>query len=544
VCSGGWNVSAPTDNHSNTYTQAALYNGGTVRPYSGVWYCHLPTTGTSHTITTTNNAQVTVVLAFSGSIASGSPLDQAASGYVLQTTSATVFPTSSVTPGSGNELILCTWGIDDPAEAAGYSGFTFNNGFTAGPGQDEVAGNYFGCATAYLYQSAAAAISCSLTRATALTQTGQSFAIVSFKGVAGGGTAYSLSAAQGSLALGPVSLPTFTHGRPLAASQGSLALTGKTATLVKAHAYPLAASVGSLALLGVALPTFTHGRPLSAGQGTLTLTPKTVTTSWARSWALGQGSLALAPKTVVTSWARSWALGQGSLHLTAEAATLTYSAAGHTNYSLAANNGNLALSLKTITTSWARHWAVVQGSLALTPKTVTTSWARSWGLSQGSLALTDKTATLSRAKTLSAGQGSLTLTGEVLTVFAHNRSLAASQGSLALTGETATLVKSHGYALAASQGSLALASKTVTYNRGRMLATTTNYLSPHITGKTATLAWSAHPIAVQVATQGYTPRTLPIIPGGEAKYLQTELANVAKAIKAANAAIHTVNAKI
>ena len=91
----------PTDSKGNTYTALTLRSGGSDANVKGrMFFCAAPTVGTGHTFTTSSSAVSSAYLAFSGSAAS--PLDQ-------QSTAAATQP-GSVTPTENDELLVCCYG--------------------------------------------------------------------------------------------------------------------------------------------------------------------------------------------------------------------------------------------------------------------------------------------------------------------------------------------------------------------------------------------------------------------------------------------------
>jgi hypothetical protein len=638
ICSGGWLTAAPTDNHGNTYLLAVDQNSGSVRPYSYIWYCHNPVAGSSHTFTFANSAQTTAVMAFSGSTTSSTVLDKTGAGYVLKTTSATSFPTSSITPAQSGALVIATWGIDDPAEAAGYGGFSVNNGFTIGPGGDESAGSYFGCVTAYGVQSSTAPVSCTLTRATALTQTGQSYAIVSFFGAATS-QSYTLTASSGSLALTGENI-VINKALSMALAKGLLSLTGgvlSTAALRK-----MAAAYGTFAETGEAI-SVTASRHMAVVFGAFTLAGEPAVTGRGRGMSISAGSFSYAGYQWAEQFQRRIAAVAGSFGLLSQSATLS-----HTRLMTAAAT-TFSWSGGVQAVGWARHMAGTPTAFALTTPAAGTSYAILEPLLMSSFGLTGKPIGTSASRHMASAFGTFALSG-VGVATAAARFMAAVKGVFSLTTENATLSKngSHQYGLTAalgsygvlgkaistaaarkaslSAGTFGLAGKAVATSFARHIAAVNTTFS--LSGGVAAVNWrhvfgvlagtfglngepvitaanrkmsavygvftlsgeaqllnrnhtylmsvtagvfgltgkaapkkitiSAEPTQFimlgvyvnqpantkTVSVVGYQPRPFPQIPGGEAKYLKDELASIAKAIQAANAALHTINGKL
>jgi hypothetical protein len=622
ITSGGWLVTAPTDNKGNTYLLAYDENTASVRPYSYIWYCHNPVVGTGHTFTFANNAQVTTVAAWSGSTTGATVLDQKAAGFVLGTTSTTAFATGPITPSVGGCLVIANWAIDDPAESSGFAGFSVNNGFTLGPGEDEASGSYFGCVTAYLAQTTAASVSCTLTRATALTQTGQPWVIVSFIGATTTSN-YSLSAAEGSFATTgePQGL---SHGYRVSAVQASFATTGETVGWFRGRNLPAVAGVYSTSLRTA---TLSHGKTLSAAQGSFTLSGFAAALNSVRTMLCAETAFSFVGQAQATSFGRHLPAAQGSYAIAGEnqvfhvgrnipavAGTFSYigpfTSLSH-GITLNAAQGTLALSGQAQPTRYGRTIPAAQGTFNLFGTTTPLKYGRRMAAAQGAFALTGFQAALARSgqkiltaqagsfsvfgtgpltgfgrgmiaaegafsvsgqaqavnvqRKLSAAQGSLALTGKpqgvswghlfraaqgAFALFGEPQALArkvrmsAAQGAFALTGETVSFQKSSHFFVPAAAGSFTLVGFSQKFNVHRVMQALVQFFTIFRHDVTMTPAGPGITVVVPVTTVTYVPRTQPIIAGGETKFFRDELLNISKAIKAANAAIHSVNSRV
>ena len=146
-------ITAPTlsDNKSNTWTGLTA-QVGTTDPSTRIYYCQAPTVGAGHTFKLDNGGLMygnLAVTAWSGSVAT--PFDQQNGTTHLAVTS---LQTGSVTPGTGNQLVIAA-----VSTGAGSSGaYSIDSGFTISDQEAYVSGGGEGCGMAYLVQTSAAAV--------------------------------------------------------------------------------------------------------------------------------------------------------------------------------------------------------------------------------------------------------------------------------------------------------------------------------------------------------------------------------------------------
>mgnify|MGYP001215696728 CR=1 FL=1 len=141
---------------------------------------------------------------------------------------------------------------------------------------------------------------------------------VSFKAAAGGGTAYSLTAAQGSFALSGQTA-ALKAGRKVTAAQGSFAETGQAAAMQIARR--LTSAVGSFALSGQNA-LFPVARKVTAAQGSFALSGQTAALLKGKTITGAVGSFSLTGQSAVFAAARRMTASQGSFALSGQTAAL------------------------------------------------------------------------------------------------------------------------------------------------------------------------------------------------------------------------------
>lgn len=239
-----------------------------------------------------------------------------------------------------------------------------------------------------------------------------------------GGTAYTLTAAQGSYTLSGQSV-NLLFKRLLAAVQGSYSLSGQAANLL-------------------------FGRKLAALQGSYVLSGQNANLLFGRLLAALQGSYTLSGQVANLLFGRLLAALQGSYSLTGQSADLIYSAS---TYTLVAAQGSYVLTGQSANLLFGRKLTAAQGSYALTGQDASLLFGRLLTALQGSYVLSGQSANLLAVRLLVASQGSYSLTGQSAGLL-FGRKLVASQGSYILTGQAANLF--FGRKLIALQGSYIL----------------------------------------------------------------------------------------
>ena len=252
------------DSAGNTWTVI-----DTIAPASGCqtrwWYCHNPTTATSHTFTVSNSASTVIyasvaVQAWSGSVAAGtSPLDQHTASAAI--TSGTTLPCVSLTPLQDGSLIVAGYTLNMSASQSGS--MTIGSGLTISDSQGFVAGASYGTGLAYYVQPSAQAIAPIWTIPGGGTATGGGAVLASFIPAAGlptiTGTLGTTETTDTANFAGAVAFPAITgtlgttETTDLAAFAGAGAFATITATLAATETADTAAFAGALG----ALPTIT-----------------------------------------------------------------------------------------------------------------------------------------------------------------------------------------------------------------------------------------------------------------------------------------------
>src|SRR6516165_617919 len=252
------------DSAGNTWTVI-----DTIAPASGCqtrwWYCHNPTTATSHTFTVSNSASTVIyasvaVQAWSGSVAAGtSPLDQHTASAAI--TSGTTLPCVSLTPLQDGSLIVAGYTLNMPASQSGS--MTIGSGLTISDSQGFVGGTSYGTGLAYYVQPSAQAIAPIWTIPGGGTATGGGAVLASFIPAAGlptiTGTLGTTETTDTANFAGAVAFPAITgtlgttETTDPAAFAGAGALATITATLAATETADTAAFAGALG----ALPTIT-----------------------------------------------------------------------------------------------------------------------------------------------------------------------------------------------------------------------------------------------------------------------------------------------
>jgi len=244
------------DSAGNTWTVI-----DTIAPASGCqtrwWYCHNPTTATSHTFTVSNSASTVIyasvaVQAWSGSVAAGtSPLDQHTASAAI--TSGTTLPCVSLTPLQDGSLIVAGYTLNMSASQSGS--MTIGSGLTISDSQGFVGGASYGTGLAYYVQPSAQAIAPIWTIPGGGTATGGGAVLASFIPAAGlptiTGTLGTTETTDTANFAGAVAFPAITgtlgttETTDTASFAGAVAFPAITGTLGTTETTDLAAFAGA-----------------------------------------------------------------------------------------------------------------------------------------------------------------------------------------------------------------------------------------------------------------------------------------------------------
>lgn len=273
------------------------------------------------------------------------------------------------------------------------------------------------------------------------------------------GTAYTLTAALGTFALSG-NATTLRAARQLVAATGAMTLAGVAASLRRGLKIPAAA--GSFVLSGAAaglkrtyafsaaVAAFTlsgkaanlsFGHRLVSAAGSFALSGQSATLRYGRNLLASQGSFTLSGNATNLSAARKLAAAAGSLALTGIAANLVYLPAG-ASYTLVAGTGSFGLSGQTAALRSGRRFVSANGAFALTGQNAGLKAGRVLRSSQGSFALAGLAASLRAERKLASVKGSFVLTGfdAALTKSGGlSYTLVADTGLFVLSGQNATL---------------------------------------------------------------------------------------------------------
>lgn len=279
--------------------------------------------------------------------------------------------------------------------------------------------------------------------------------------VSAGGTAYTLTAAQGTFSLSGQSA-TLRADRKLSAASGAFALSGNAAAL--RYGYKLTASAGSFALSGKAA-NFKRTYALAASSGSFVLSGKNAGLAFGHKLPAATGAFSLSGQTAALRFGHNLVAGAGSFGLTGQSATLRVGrkiTAGTGAFTLTGNSANLVYS--PVGTSYTLTASA--GSFALSGQSASLRIARKLVAASGSYGLTGQAAGLRAARKLTAASGTFVVSGQTASLRAARR-LNALKGSFPLVGIDAALIKSGGisYTLTAEPGSYYLSGQpaTLTY---------------------------------------------------------------------------------
>lgn len=381
------------------------------------------------------------------------------------------YSTPSITPTTGARLLVAFVAATNSSNTGTFSAGdpqSWTNSFTGqrsdtrtgitGSGRDSMVGGFADRSGVTGNGSTTYSTAASMTSSTGALAPAS--IIASYK-VTAGGTAYTLTAAQGTFSLSgqPASLRS---ARQLSAAVGSFALSGKAATL--RYGYKLTASAGGFALSGVAA-NFKRTYALAASTGSFVLSGKNAGLAFGHKLPAATGSFSLSGQTAALRFGRNLVAGTGSFGVAGQSATLRAGrkiTAGTGAFALTGNSANLVYS--PIGTSYTLTASA--GSFALSGQSASLRIARKLVAASGSYGLTGQAAGLRAARKITAASGAFAVSGQAASLRAVRR-LNALKGSFTLVGIDAALIKSGGvsYTLIAETGSLVLSGQpaTLTY---------------------------------------------------------------------------------
>lgn len=399
------------------------------------WYLSGVTTGGSKSVVVTLSTATSTTEAFAfavdGSIAFDTGTDQVATG---SSTSQSV----SLTTSAANAIIV----------AVGLSGYA-NGDLTAGGAYTAIAltnwdGNFHG---EYDLDAGAAG---SKTADMSTAGSGP-WAIKAAAFKSAGPAAYSMPAAQGSYALTGQDVQ---FSENLGGRDTSGLVVGSSASWIGASyvgakdaspggggsPYSMPAAQGSYSLSGQAA-ALRVARRLTAAQGSYTLNGQAVALRLGKNMAAAQGSYALTGQATAFARGRRLVAAQGSYAITGQD--------GLVDIVMAAAAGSYALNGQDVGLTYsgagARTMPAAQGSYTLTGQAAALRVARRLVADAGAYALTGVAAGLKAGRSLAAAFGSYTLAGQDVTLTYSGvgpKVLTAAAGVYALTGRDVTLTYS------------------------------------------------------------------------------------------------------
>lgn len=342
-------ITSVTDSAGNTYTRAAA-NTTLVQE---LWYCanclNLPSGGTITATTPTDSYHANAIAA--SGVAAASPVDVTSlSNNVASQTSVSL---ASGTLAASNEMLVGMTRI----AAGSYGTYTQASGFTAS------ASSLARAAFAYRVVTSNASVTYGPSWVNAQTTSGL---LVSFKVAANN---YSLAVTVGAFTLTGVAA-RLAFGRKIAAAVGAFTLTGIAAIL--AYGRHLIAALGTFTETGFAA-ALRRGYTLAVSAGAFTLTG--FAAGLKRGWTLAPsaGSFALTGVDATLRAARKLALSAGSFTLTGVAAAL------RADRRLSAGTGSFTLTGFSSALAVARHLIVDPGAYTLTGNDATLVYSPATG---------------------------------------------------------------------------------------------------------------------------------------------------------------------
>lgn len=266
--------------------------------------------------------------------------------------------------------------------------------------------------------------------------------------ISAGPAAYSMPAAQGSYAL---TGQAAQFSENLGPNTGGLVI-GSAAAWVGAgyigasdasgggggSPYSMAAAQGSYSLTGQAA-ALRNARRITAAQGSYTLNGQTVGLRLGKNMVAAQGSYALTGQALALTRGRRLVAAQGSYAITgADALVDVVISAGAGSYTLTGQTVGLSYS-----GGGARSIPAGQGSYSLSGQAAALRVGRALIADAGAYALTGIAAGLKQGRSLTAALGTYALTGIAATLQGPGpKTLTALPGAYALTGRDVTLTYS------------------------------------------------------------------------------------------------------
>lgn len=415
----GAQTTAPTVTPPAGFTQigttTSITDPGGFNVKTGVYWKRAASESGNYTFTSTTASRTGTMMAFSGCVTSGSPVDVSSQNTG---TGTTLTGTGVTTTNAADGLVYLSqnWGDVTGSDPTGFTAIA----------------NTAIARTSWKLLSASGATG-NITATPSGSKTGNPWAVFMVALLpAGGGVANTLTAALGTFSLsGQAS--SFLRARSLTAALGTFSQSGKAANLLRGRT--VLAAQGTYSLSGQAT-SFQRARSIIASLGTYSLSGKAALTNASRSIIASQGTYTLA------GIANSFIKGRGMA-----AATGTYAVSGiaatiNASRSILASKGTYTLSGKAALTNAFRSMNAIQGTYALSGKTVTFTSGKGLLGATGSFSLSGKATILNRGVGLTAAKGTYVVDGQpaVLTKTAGgNFILTAASGVYLLSGKQVSL---------------------------------------------------------------------------------------------------------
>jgi len=374
---------------------------GSYGPFKLAWI-RAPGEGTSYTIThATGNTQA-VVAAYSGCVASGSPIDAYSKNPQIATNTSGVpgagRANSVTTTVANTKLVFWQHNWDASTTLTPPTGFTERyDHLTYFADKDNAPIG----ATGNVDQSQASSSPSSLW-------------LIALKPAAGGGV---------------------TH-RTMPAATGTAALSGQTAALRSARRLPVTNGTAAMSGQPVGLRV---GRKVPAGTGTVALSGQNVTLRYSRRMPAGLGTLTLAGPVVNLIWSgagsKTLPAGIGFLGLGGQPATLRY------NRKMPALTGTLTMSGQATALWYGRNTKMTAGlgTLTLSGQATELLYGRNINMPAevGTLTLDGQPVALRRTRGVPVDTGAIVLSGRIAELIYTERvryTLPAECGVVRLSG--------------------------------------------------------------------------------------------------------------
>ena len=251
------------------------------------------------------------------------------------------------------------------------------------------------------------------------------------------------------------------------ANAGVLAVTGADATLTKLSFYSMSADAGAYAVTGAAA-TPTYQFKLDTGVGAYTTSGQAVALKPGFVSEAGAGTYAVSGKDAELKAAVIMAAGAGAYATSGEGATLTKLNA----YSLSVDPGAYAVGGEavTLTKIGASEIAAEAGAYAVAGAAVSLSSDKIYDT--GTYAVTGEDAVLTfgeAAIVLSVDPGTYVVSGTESESL-QNKTLDAGAGAHAVTGESSTLAKINFYSMSVDAGTYAVAGSSIEFHKDKIFS--------------------------------------------------------------------------